>query len=439
VFDLGAIYNIEYVQIWHYYADGRTYHNNKTEVSRDGANWITIFDTDVSGEYAETSTGRTTYCYRAETPINKFLYQGQPLDSVCASFYKETGALNITDAWGYESLDFFDRLRYGIAKHRALPNITAVDTDFTPAPAWTGKTLVAGTDNRPAKRYDFLVARALTINANTGTTIQNSWENAHTANGEWKCIDLLNNWERKWCAGVLALCGGGGGGAGGNGYWLSNNGGGGGGGGAGAYVYIRVKPTTNSTARLVWSIGAAGAGSGGELKDGGPGGPTILVYEDNGEGLTIVSLPGGSGGKSQGSGGAGGSSAYNGIVNSVVVNDSNIYIKVLRVWNGASGGNSANNGNSKSGVNWDTGNLALPSNGSATTFRFVYSGGGVVGGSWYDAGSGGASTFSNGGQAGHDSNGGTGGYGAGGGGGENTGKSGGSGGPGLMAWITRAI
>jgi hypothetical protein len=439
VFDLGATYNINYVKIWHYYADGRTYHNNKTEVSVDGSNWITIFDTDISGEYAETSSGRTTYCYRMESPINKFKYQGQQLDDVCASLYKEVDNKNATgNKYEYGTLNFFKRLGYGIAEHRALPNITAVDTDFSPAPAWTNKTLVSGADNQPAKLYDFLVARALTINANTGSTIQNSYDNLKVVGESWYCIDLLNNWGKIWGAGVLVLCGCGGGGAGGNGYWLTNNGGGGGGGGAGAYVYYRIKPTTNGNSYLSVTIGEAGRG-GGEVSNGSAGGTTTLIY-NNGltNNTTIVSLGGGGGGKSQGAGGAGGSSPQNGVVNSVVVNDSNIYIKILRVWNGANGAASADNGNNKTGGGWDTGNLALPSNGSATTFRFVYSGGGVNG-DWRDGGGGAASTFSNGGNAGSDGSGSSGGYGAGGGGGEGANKSGGNGGQGLLAWITRAI
>lgn len=47
------------VSVWHYYLDGRTYHGTKTEVSADGRNWTTIFDSAVSGEYPEQSSGHT--------------------------------------------------------------------------------------------------------------------------------------------------------------------------------------------------------------------------------------------------------------------------------------------------------------------------------------------------------------------------------------------
>jgi hypothetical protein len=47
------------VKVWHYANDGRTYHNTKTQVSADGVTWVTVFDSAVSGEYAETSAGKT--------------------------------------------------------------------------------------------------------------------------------------------------------------------------------------------------------------------------------------------------------------------------------------------------------------------------------------------------------------------------------------------
>lgn len=67
----GANYNIvldleeEYclsdvtIKLWHYYADGRTYYGTKTEVSRDGVDWIVLRDSAVSGTYAETVNGQT--------------------------------------------------------------------------------------------------------------------------------------------------------------------------------------------------------------------------------------------------------------------------------------------------------------------------------------------------------------------------------------------
>ncbi|MBD8081118.1 galactose-binding domain-containing protein [Chryseobacterium caseinilyticum] len=55
--DLGALYKLDSLTIWHYYADGRTYHNVKTQVSTDGVNWKTVFDSNINGEYPETAQG----------------------------------------------------------------------------------------------------------------------------------------------------------------------------------------------------------------------------------------------------------------------------------------------------------------------------------------------------------------------------------------------
>lgn len=55
--DLGTTYEIDSIKVWHYYGDGRTYYKTKTEVSLDGVNWETVFDSQISGEYPETSAG----------------------------------------------------------------------------------------------------------------------------------------------------------------------------------------------------------------------------------------------------------------------------------------------------------------------------------------------------------------------------------------------
>lgn len=54
--DLGSIKMCDIIQIWHYWGDGRQY-NNKTEVSADGTNWVTIFDSSIQGKYTETGEG----------------------------------------------------------------------------------------------------------------------------------------------------------------------------------------------------------------------------------------------------------------------------------------------------------------------------------------------------------------------------------------------
>ena len=59
--DLNSVQHVDYIHIWHYYADNRTYYETKTEVSIDGINWITIFDSSIDGTYQETSSGKKHY------------------------------------------------------------------------------------------------------------------------------------------------------------------------------------------------------------------------------------------------------------------------------------------------------------------------------------------------------------------------------------------
>jgi trimeric autotransporter adhesin len=55
--DLGATYMIGKLKVWHFWQDMRTYHGTKTEVSEDGVNWITVFDSAIEGEYMEMEAG----------------------------------------------------------------------------------------------------------------------------------------------------------------------------------------------------------------------------------------------------------------------------------------------------------------------------------------------------------------------------------------------
>lgn len=57
--DLGKVRKLGRIVVFHYYGDGRTYNDTKTEISADGISWTTIFDSSVSGTYAETPYGKT--------------------------------------------------------------------------------------------------------------------------------------------------------------------------------------------------------------------------------------------------------------------------------------------------------------------------------------------------------------------------------------------
>ncbi len=69
--DLGQSYNLDQVNVWHYFGDGRTYHDVIVQVSNDAtfASKTTVFNNDTNNsagqgtgtaaEYAETSAGKT--------------------------------------------------------------------------------------------------------------------------------------------------------------------------------------------------------------------------------------------------------------------------------------------------------------------------------------------------------------------------------------------
>ena len=84
--DLGELINVEKITVWHYYPWGRAYHGAKTEVSKDGVNWTTIFDSDVDGEYAEQSDGRTTFL-----PVEKDTSGVLPWDDMLLAIILNTG------------------------------------------------------------------------------------------------------------------------------------------------------------------------------------------------------------------------------------------------------------------------------------------------------------------------------------------------------------
>lgn len=59
--DLGGIYKLDYIRVWRYYGDGRTYHDVVVSASIDGVDYDVLFDSNVDGEYAETPNGKTIY------------------------------------------------------------------------------------------------------------------------------------------------------------------------------------------------------------------------------------------------------------------------------------------------------------------------------------------------------------------------------------------
>ena len=69
--DLGIVYDINKIIIWHYWTDSRIYNETKTEISVDGINWTTVFDSSIEGTYTETSNGHTILLSRENLSLYK--------------------------------------------------------------------------------------------------------------------------------------------------------------------------------------------------------------------------------------------------------------------------------------------------------------------------------------------------------------------------------
>jgi phage minor structural protein len=56
--DLGQVYtNVKYINVWHYWWDATRAYNFDMQVSEDGVNWISVYDTYRDGTYLVTSAG----------------------------------------------------------------------------------------------------------------------------------------------------------------------------------------------------------------------------------------------------------------------------------------------------------------------------------------------------------------------------------------------
>ncbi|MED4819149.1 phage tail spike protein [Bacillus atrophaeus] len=56
--DLGqAVEDVEYIRVWHYFGDERSYNGHYTDVSEDGVNWVRLYNSDRHGTHKETSEG----------------------------------------------------------------------------------------------------------------------------------------------------------------------------------------------------------------------------------------------------------------------------------------------------------------------------------------------------------------------------------------------
>lgn len=99
--DLGQVYNVKSVTVWHYYTDGRTYFGTNTQLSTDGVTWINLFDSSVNGTYTETAGGRTSLA-------SQYVPPSQTSDPVPAvpSNHPYTYTLTLNEEFNGSSLNF---------------------------------------------------------------------------------------------------------------------------------------------------------------------------------------------------------------------------------------------------------------------------------------------------------------------------------------------
>lgn len=56
--DFGEVkYDLEYIHLWHYYDDARTYNNHYVDVSEDGLLWVRLYNSDKNGTHIESEDG----------------------------------------------------------------------------------------------------------------------------------------------------------------------------------------------------------------------------------------------------------------------------------------------------------------------------------------------------------------------------------------------
>lgn len=81
--DLGSIrYDIDTIRIWHYYLNNDSY-NHKLEISADGKIWTTLYDSNVSGSYVETESGKIYH------------FSNQSIDKSIAQIQMEFDEINL--------------------------------------------------------------------------------------------------------------------------------------------------------------------------------------------------------------------------------------------------------------------------------------------------------------------------------------------------------
>ena len=97
--DLGSVrQDIDTIQVWHYYSDKRIY-NHKLEVSKNGTDWIALYDSNIQGGYNESASGKIYYISDSTILDNTASLEVE-LGQISAQVSNNTGAINksVSDA-----------------------------------------------------------------------------------------------------------------------------------------------------------------------------------------------------------------------------------------------------------------------------------------------------------------------------------------------------
>lgn len=103
--DLWSICDISEIKIWRFYADSRSYFNTKTEISSDGVNWITVFDSATEWTYKETALGKThkieekNLLIDGKRTILENINSGEIIDIDFASGKVEKNGITVPTIW----------------------------------------------------------------------------------------------------------------------------------------------------------------------------------------------------------------------------------------------------------------------------------------------------------------------------------------------------
>lgn len=94
--DLGEAKSVDYIRTWHYYSDERKC-NHKLQISKDGTNWYTLYDSELQGGYTESNSGKT-YILNEAYITEAFSQIRQDINGINLTV-SNMGEENADDAW----------------------------------------------------------------------------------------------------------------------------------------------------------------------------------------------------------------------------------------------------------------------------------------------------------------------------------------------------